>query len=325
MGGVGTMTRTNNESQNKNENGFLLHLEDVHKRYVNHKGVEFTVLNDIDLKISSNEFISVVGPSGCGKSTLFRLILGSEQPSDGTVLFKGNPIQSPDRNRGIVFQKYSLFPHLTVLDNLIFGLDMEEFTIPGRMLKPFKLRDRRKEYREKAQAFLERVGLGNDGDKYPQQLSGGMRQRVAIAQSLIMEPRILLMDEPFGALDDSTRQDMQLFLLEQWEKTDMTVLFVTHDLEEAVFLASRSLVLSQYYTTDKDRNEGSKIVTDIQVPRPHPRSTDFKYSDQMAQLIRKLRTEGLDPDHRQHIKDFELSHRDAFRTVTKEEWKDNDE
>lgn len=300
---------------------YLLYLEDVYKNYTNHKGVEFTVLNDIDLKVRSGEFISLVGPSGCGKSTLFRLILGSEQPTAGTILFDGEPITAPDRNRGIVFQKYSLFPHLTVLENLTFGLDMEDFTIPGRILKPFKLKEKRQEYREKAQEYLERVGLGKDGDKFPQQLSGGMRQRVAIAQSLIMEPRILLMDEPFGALDDSTRQDMQLFILEQWEKYQMTVLFVTHDLEEAVFLASRSLVLSQYYETDKDKHEGSKIVTDIPVPAPHPRTTDFKYTDDMAQTIHKLRNEGLDPAHQQHIRNFDLSHKDSFRTVTQEEMK----
>jgi NitT/TauT family transport system ATP-binding protein len=315
------MTDTKNENTGNN---CLLQLEDVHKRYFNHKGVEFTVLNDIDLKVSPGEFISLVGPSGCGKSTLFRLILGSEPPSEGKVLYNGEPIDSPNRNRGIVFQKYSLFPHLTVLENLIFGLDMEEFTIPGRMIKPFKRLHKRKEYREKAREYLARVGLANEGDKYPQQLSGGMRQRVAIAQTLIMEPRILLMDEPFGALDDSTRQDMQLFLLELWEKTDMTVFFVTHDLEEAIFLASRSMVLSQYYKSDKEEHEGSKIVTDIHIPGGYPRTSDFKYSDQMAQLIKKLRSEGLDPDHQQHIKDFDLSHKDSWRTVNPEEWKDGE-
>jgi len=298
---------------------YLLYFEDVHKRYVNHKGYEFTVLNDIDLQVRQGEFITIVGPSGCGKSTMLRLILGSEQPSEGTLLFEGKPINSPDRNRGIVFQKYSLFPHLTVLENLVFGLDMEEFSIPGRMLKPFKLRSKRKEYRERARDFLARVGLEGHDDKYPQQLSGGMRQRVAIAQSLIMQPRILLMDEPFGALDDSTRQDMQLFILEQWEKHNMTVFFVTHDLEEAVFLASRAIVLSQYYTTDKGEDEGAKIVTDIPIAGSYPRTSQFKYSDKMAQLIKKLRSEGLDPTHHQHIKDFDLSHQDSFRTVSKEE------
>ncbi len=303
---------------------YLLHLEDVYVRYFNQKGEPFTVLNDIDLKVRSGEFITIIGPSGCGKSTLLRLILGSQKPTSGTLLYEGKHIDCPDRHRGIVFQKYSLFPHLTVLENLVFGLDMEAFSIPGRVLLPFKYRAKRKEFREKAREFLHRVGLEKEGDKYPQQLSGGMSQRVAIVQSLIMQPRILLMDEPFGALDDSTRQDMQLFILEQWEKHKMTVFFVTHDLEEAVFLASRTLVLSQYYETDMEKNEGAKIVTDIHIPSGYPRQSDFKYTETMSQLIKKLRTDGLDPEHRRHISQFDLSHDDSFRTVNENEWKDRD-
>ena len=298
----------------------LLHLEDVYVRYFNHKGECFTVLNDIDLKVSPGEFITVVGPSGCGKTTMLRLILGSEKPSEGTILFEGKPIPSPDRDRGIVFQKYSLFPHLTVLQNLVFGLDAEEFPIWKRVCTPFKHLQKRIEHKEQALEYLERVGLGKDGDKYPQQLSGGMRQRVAIAQSLIMKPKILLMDEPFGALDDSTRQDMQLFILEQWEKTKMTIFFVTHDLEEAIFLGSRTIVLTQYYSTDLEKNEGAKIVTDVEMPGPFPKSSDFKYSKEMNRLVQKLRIDGLDPGHKQHIRDFDLSCKDAFRTVSKEEW-----
>jgi NitT/TauT family transport system ATP-binding protein len=306
-------------------NNHMLYLENVHMRYLNLKGVEFTVLNDIDLKVSSGEFITIVGPSGCGKSTLLRLILGSEKPTKGSILFEGKAIQSPDRDRGIVFQKYSLFPHLTVLENLTFGLDAEEFSLPQRLLLPIKYRRKRKEYKKKAMRFLNRVGLGKDGDKYPQQLSGGMRQRVAIAQALIMKPKILLMDEPFGALDDSTRQDMQLFILEQWLKTEMTIFFVTHDLEEAIFLGSRIIVLSQYYLTDLPSNEGAKIVTDMGIPGTHPKSSEFKYSDEMGRLIQKLRIDGLDPDHKQHIKDFDLSHRDAFRSVSRDEWNNQHE
>ena len=305
----------------KQDNDYILHLEDAVVRYHNHKGKLFTVLNDIDLNIRAGEFVSIVGPSGSGKSTLLRLILGSEKPTEGAVLFAGKEINSPDRDRGIVFQKYSLFPHLTVLENLIFGLEEGEFNLSKRLFHPFKLRRRRKDFLKQAQTYLDRMGLGNDGDKYPVQLSGGMRQRVAIAQSLITKPRILLMDEPFGALDDSTRQDMQLFILEQWKKLKMTVIFVTHDLTEAVYLGSRTLVLSQYYTTDKEEDEGAKIVTDIKPPGPHPRPSEFKYCDEMNAIIRKLRTDGLDPDHRQHIRDFDLSCKDSFRTVSEEEWK----
>jgi len=305
----------------KPDNDYILHMEDVVVRYYNHKGEIFTVLNDIDLKIRSGEFVTLVGPSGSGKSTLLRMILGSEKPTEGKVFFAGAEIQSPDRDRGIVFQKYSLFPHLTVLENLIFGLEEGEFTLSKRIFRPLTLRRRRKVFVKQAQAYLERMGLGRDGDKYPKQLSGGMRQRVAIAQSLITKPRILLMDEPFGALDDSTRQDMQLFILEQWAKLKMTVIFVTHDLTEAVYLGSRTLVLSQYYTTDKEKNEGAKIVTDIAPPGPHPRPSEFKYCDEMNAIIQKLRIDGLDPDHRQHIRDFDLSCKDSFRTVSREEWK----
>ena len=299
----------------------ILHLEDVYKRYINQKKNEFTVLNDIDLKVNAGEFVSVVGPSGCGKSTLLRLILGSEQPSDGTVQFNGRKIIGPDRDRGIVFQKYSLFPHLTILDNIAFGIDAENFSIPGRIFTPFKFSKKKKEFRKLACSYLERIGLKNDGDKYPHQLSGGMRQRAAIAQSMIMKPKILLMDEPFGALDDSTRQDMQLFLLEQWNKEKMTVFFVTHDLEEAIFLGSRIIVLSQYYETDKSFNEGSKIVSDLKISDKSIKPTSFKYSKECSDLIKKVRHEGLEQEHRQHLKEFDLNHEDSFRTVTKEEWK----
>ena len=305
-----------------NNTEYLLHLEDVVKRYRNQKGVEFTVLNDIDLKVRKGEFITIIGPSGCGKSTMLRLILGSEQPSEGSVLFNGKPILSPDRDRGIVFQKYSLFPHLTVLENLTFGLDMEDFTIPGRLFKPFHLRAKRKEYREKASDFLDRVGLSGEGDKFPQQLSGGMRQRVAIAQSLIMEPQILLMDEPFGALDDSTRQDMQLFILEQCEKMNMTIFFVTHDLEEAVFLGTRIIVLSHQYMDDRgegrDVKRGAKVIADHPLP-VKAKSVDVKKTAEFGELIEEIRLE-VDVRHQRHVKDFNLKHPFSWRTLQEEEF-----
>ncbi len=299
---------------------YLLHLDDVVVRYPNPKGEIFTVLNDIDFRVSAGEFVTLVGPSGSGKSTLLRMVLGSEKPTEGHVYFQGKEIESPDRYRGIVFQKYSLFPHLSVLDNLTFGLEAKEFTLGRRLMRPFELRRRRKEFLATAQEYLERVGLGHDGQKYPQQLSGGMRQRVAIAQSLITQPKILLMDEPFGALDDSTRQDMQLFILEQWAKTKMTIIFVTHDLTEAIYLGTRTIVLSQYYTSDKPDNQGAKIVTDITIPTKHPRPSTFKYCEEMTRLTQKLRIDGLDPDSKRHISDFDLSHKDSYRTVSEEEW-----
>ncbi|MCB9397742.1 MAG: ABC transporter ATP-binding protein [Acidobacteria bacterium] len=298
---------------------FILEFHDVYKSYDDLSGTKL-VLNDIDLQVRKGEFITLLGPSGCGKSTMLRLILGSEKPSKGTVMIDGLPAEGPSRDRGIVYQKYSLFPHLTVLDNVIFGLDLEQFSQFSRYLQPAKYRRERKKHQERGAAMLERMGLGHALYKYPHQLSGGMRQRVAIAQAMIMEPKILLMDEPFGALDDNSRTDMQLFILEQWERTHMTVFFVTHDLVEALFLGSRLLVLSQYYTTAKDHNEGSKIVTDREVPGGFPKPTSFKNSPHLKELLNEVRRSGLDPEFARHITEFDLSHRDAMRTVTPEEW-----
>ena len=297
---------------------YLIHIEDVYQRYPvrTDDGAMKTILNDVDLRVRAGELISVVGPSGCGKSTLLRLLLGSEKPSEGKVLVGGKAVGEPSRQRGIVFQKYSLFPHLTVLENIVFGLDLEEFSIPGRILRFAHYRKKRREYLEKARTYLERIQLADAADKYPHELSGGMRQRVAIAQAAIMEPEILLMDEPFGALDDATRQGMQLFLLELWEKSRMTVFFVTHDLEEALFLGTRVLVLSQYYEADEE-TEGAKIVVDKEVPGGHPKPSDFRYSPEFNEILESIRRNGLDPEVRQHIKEFDLSHRDAQNGETR--------
>ena len=308
-------------------NDYLLHLEALHKRYpVRRSGAkkvgektagEKTVLHDIDLRVRKGELVSLIGPSGCGKSTLLRLVLGAEPPSAGRVLIGGQPVTGPARERGIVFQKYSLFPHLTVRDNIVFGLDLEEFTIPGRFYRYLHYRKRKREYAERAQTYLERMQLAEAGDKYPHQLSGGMRQRVAIAQASIMHPEILMMDEPFGALDDATRQEMQIFLLELWEETGMTIFFVTHDLEEALFLGTRILVLSQYYQQDEGV-EGAKIVADKEVAGGHPKPHDFKYTTEFSELLEQIRRDGLDPDRRQLVEDFDLSHRDASNKRTED-------
>jgi NitT/TauT family transport system ATP-binding protein len=294
-------------------NDYLIHIENVYQRYPVRTagGTVKTVLNDIDLRVRGGELIAVVGPSGCGKSTLLRLVLGSERPTSGQVLVGGHPVDGPSRHRGIVFQKYSLFPHLTVLENVVFGLDLEEFSLLSRLL-PFYGRARHRELRDRAREFLARVGLADAAEKYPHELSGGMRQRIAIAQAAIMEPQILLMDEPFGALDDATRQGMQMFLLELWEKSRMTIFFVTHDLEEALFLGTRVLVLSQYYVADEEL-EGAKIVVDKEVPGDHPKPSDFRYSPEFSELLEAIRNGGLDPESRQHMADFDLSHRDAWR------------
>jgi NitT/TauT family transport system ATP-binding protein len=300
---------------------YLICLKDVFQKYPAKSSQLKTVLNDIDLMVQEGEFLSVVGPTGCGKSTLLRLILGSEKPASGKVLLNNMEVDDPNRSCGIVFQRYSLFPHLTVIENVLFGLELEKFSFFERYYRPVCYRKKYKEFKEEAIEYLERVGLADDINKYPFQLSGGMRQRVAIVQALIMKPKVLLMDEPFGALDDSTRQVMQLFILEQWEKSKMTILFVTHDLEEALFLGTRIIVLSQYYRTDRENSEGSKIVTDKAIPGTHPKSTNFKYTPEFNQLLEQVRRDGLDPNYRQHISEFDLSHKDTFRTVNAEEWR----
>jgi len=298
------------------QNDYVLNLENVYVRYPSRTPGEGgrlrTILHDVHLNVRRGEFISLVGPSGCGKSTLLRLVLGSEPPAEGTVRVDGALVDGPSRQRGIVFQKYSLFPHLTVAENVIFGLDLEKFGLVGRWLRWPEYRKQKREFIEEARTYLERMHLGEAADKYPHELSGGMRQRVAIAQAAIMEPEILLLDEPFGALDDATRQGMQLFLLELWEKTKMTIFFVTHDLEEALFLGTRVVVLSQYYTS-VEGIEGAKIVTDAEVPGRHPKPSDFRYSPEFNELLARIRRDGLDPEIRQHVREFDLSHSDAWR------------
>jgi NitT/TauT family transport system ATP-binding protein len=286
----------------------LLWIEDVYKIYG-----DKTVLDDIDLGVAAGEIVTVVGPSGCGKSTLLRLILGQEFPTRGSILLEGQPIGFADPTRGIVYQKYSLFRHRTVLGNVLEG---------PRLSLPFMERRRKKmELIDEAKHFLEKVRLAPDLDKYPHALSGGMRQRVAIAQSLIMKPKILLMDEPFGALDPSTRQSMQLFLLELWEELGMTIFFVTHDLEEAVFLGTRIIVLSHQYLDD--RGEDSQIKRGAKIIADHPlsvtaKSVDAKKTAEFGELIEEIRLE-VDARHRRHVKDFNLKHPFSWRTLREEE------
>jgi len=294
-----------------NSSDYLIEAKNVWVEYPTGKGDSATILNNVNLSIRQGEFITVVGPSGCGKSTLLRLILGAEAPTRGSVLVEGKTVFEPNRHCGIVYQKYSLFPHLTVLENIVFGLDLEEFSMSSRALSFLRYRKRKKDFAKQAREYLERMGLAEAADKYPQHLSGGMRQRVAIAQTAIMNPRIMLMDEPFGALDDATRQQMQLFILELWSKYKMTILFVTHDLPEALYLGTRIIVLSQYYTADDER--GAKIVTDKEIPGKHPKPSSYRSSEEFVSLLEKVRRDGLDPEVRQHVKDFDLSHRDAWR------------
>jgi NitT/TauT family transport system ATP-binding protein len=290
---------------NPSGKGILL-VRDVYKAYGNK-----TVLDDIDFEVTVGELCTVVGPSGCGKSTLLKLILGQEPPTCGEIRIDGKPVGFPSPDRGIVYQRYSLFPHLTVLENVILG----------KMLSAgfFEKYRRKSEFIEEARFYLEKVRLTDHGNKYPYELSGGMRQRVAIAQSMIMRPRILLMDEPFGALDPGTRERMQVFLLELWEEFGMTVFFVTHDLEEATFLGTRIIVLSQYYSDgrgDEEHNRGARIVADYPLER-RASSTIVKDSPEFLSLIQQIRREGFDPAYLQHVTEFNLRHPDSFQTLSR--------
>jgi NitT/TauT family transport system ATP-binding protein len=291
------------------ENKYRLHIKDVYKSY----GPRL-ILDNIDLSVTSGELCSVVGPSGCGKSTLLRIILGQEQPDSGVVLVDGEPISTPDSTRGIVFQKYALFPHLTVLDNVLLGKKLSSSFGQWRLNK--------NSYKEEAVSLLKEMRLDTDLNKYPSMLSGGMQQRVAIAQALIMKPKILMMDEPFGALDPGTREDMQILLLSLWEKYKMTIFFVTHDLEEAVYLGTRILLISQYYSdarVGKQKNQlGAKIVGDYPLVR-EAQSTLIKSSAQFSELIREIRQTGFEPSYRKNVNEFNLTHRDSWRTLTEEE------
>ena len=219
------------------------------------------ILNGVNLDIQAGEFISIVGQTGCGKSTLLRLVLAEEMPTRGQVLVEGSPRKQPDRRCGYVPQKYSLFPDRTVLENITFGLEVTEIGVFGSF-SPAR-RVRRQEFQLEAIGYLRRMGLReSDASKYPHQLSGGMQQRVAIAQALIMRPKILLMDEAFSALDPGTRAGMQRLIKDLWRETGTTVLFVTHNPREAVILATRVIALGR---TGGDE-DGANIILNLSVP-----------------------------------------------------------
>ena len=288
--------------------GKLLHLENVYKAY----GPKL-VLDDIDLSVRAGEFCSLVGPSGCGKSTLLRMILGSEQPSSGQILLEGAPLAEPDARRGIVFQKYSLFPHLSVLDNILLGPRLSASLLGWPRERAAR--------REEAMALLKTMRLDGEWAKYPHQLSGGMQQRVAIAQAMIMRPALLLMDEPFGALDPGVREELQVHLLQTWERLRMTVFFVTHDIHEALFLATRVLVLSQYYLDHRPtppQRHGAKVVADYMINKC-ANSTELKRTAEFADLAQTIRREGFEPGSLKHVEDFNLNHPDSWRSLDPEE------
>jgi NitT/TauT family transport system ATP-binding protein len=225
----------------------VLSIDGLTREFESARG-KFTALSNVQHDVRAREFTCVIGPSGCGKSTLIRILAGLERPSAGRVCIDGRPVSGPGADRGMVFQNYTLFPWLTVKKNVMFGLKMKGVKPP--------------EAEGAALRWLDLVGLSRFADSYPSELSGGMKQRVAIARALANEPRILLMDEPFGALDAQTRCSMQAHLLKIWQSVDVTVAFITHDLEEAIYLADRIVVLGA--------NPG-RILEVIEVPVSRPR------------------------------------------------------
>jgi NitT/TauT family transport system ATP-binding protein len=284
----------------------LLHVQNLNQGF----GGKM-VLDNINLSVKPGEFVTLVGPSGCGKSTLLRIIIGQDRPLSGEVLLEGRSVGSPDSRRGVVYQHYSLFPNLTALENVVLGKRLG--------IWPWQWWSRKAELRDEAMFFLEKAGMAEHAHKHPHQLSGGQRQRAAIAQTLIQQPKVLCMDEPFSALDPGTRESMQMFLLELWEELMMTIFFITHDLEEAVFLGTRLVALSQYYTDDRGEgenvNRGSKIVVDRAIsPLGRAYSPGVKATADFGQLIQDMRQQAFDPEYCQHVREFELTHPHAWHT-----------
>jgi NitT/TauT family transport system ATP-binding protein len=242
----------------------VIEIRGVHKEFV--KGERRVLaLQDIDLTVAKHEFVAILGPSGCGKSTLLNMVAGFDRPTRGSVKVEGEEIVEPSPRRCVVFQEPALFPWLTVMDNVVFG--------------PKNRRQPAAEYRPRAAQIIEQVGLRGFEASYPAELSGGMRQRVGIARVLIMEPNVLLMDEPFGSLDAQTRTLMQELLLSLWERHQQTVLFITHDIEEAVLLADRVCVMTA---------RPGRIKKSIEVRMPRPRSIESTTSPEFNALRREV-------------------------------------
>jgi len=226
------------------------------------------VLEAISLTFAPGSFIALVGPSGCGKTTFLRMLLGEERPTRGTILVDGKPLRpEPDADRGVVFQRYSVFPHLTVLGNVMIGRELEQSRFLGRLLGPA----RRKVVAE-AEALIAAVGLSGHEAKYPAALSGGMQQRLALAQALMRKPKILLLDEPFGALDPGIRAEIHALMQSLWHERAMTVVMVTHDLSEAFRLGTRVIALERRRNRPEEKERyGATVERDIEVwPRKSP-------------------------------------------------------
>jgi len=247
------------------ERPVVLEVRGLTRSFETAEGAKVTALRDVSFQVHRREFMCIIGPSGCGKSTLVRLLAGLDDPTSGAVLLDGEPVSGPGPDRGMVFQGYTLFPWLTVKRNVMFGLQMKGMDkVPAE---------------GEALQWLDLVGLSKFKDAYPSQLSGGMKQRVAIARALAPNPRVLLMDEPFGALDAQTRAQMQHHLLQIWRNVNVTILFITHDLDEAIHLSDRILVLKA--------NPG-EVAELIEVPVPRPRHHGQSASPEFLATRRRL-------------------------------------
>ena len=252
-------------------------IQAVSRVFETAKGQRTQALQPVDFEVQDNDFVTILGPSGCGKSTLLRIVAGLDHATSGRVLLDGVPVEGPGADRGMVFQSYTLFPWLTIEQNIRFGL--RERGMPEAQQK------------ERAAYFIAKVGLRGFEQHFPKQLSGGMQQRTAIARALANDPKILLMDEPFGALDNQTRVLMQELLLGIWEAERKTVLFVTHDIDEAIFMANRVAVFSA---------RPGRIKTELAVDLPHPRhytiKTSPEFMDLKARLTEEIRAESMAAD-----------------------------
>jgi ABC-type nitrate/sulfonate/bicarbonate transport system ATPase subunit len=255
----------------------LLKIDQVSRTFPARSGHAPTrALEPTDLRVGSNDFVTILGPSGCGKSTLLRIVAGLDRPTSGRVMLDGREVTGPGADRGMVFQSYTLL-WLTVRENIAFGLRERGISEAerGRI----------------ADGYIHRVGLSGFENHWPKQLSGGMQQRTAIARALANDPKILLLDEPFGALDNQTRALMQEMLLGIWERDQKTVLFVTHDIEEAIFLGSRVIVMTA---------RPGRIKAEIAIDLPHPRSYRIKTTPEFVglkeRLVEEIRAEALKVD-----------------------------
>ena len=247
-------------------------IENVSKRFINNENEEVTALKNINLTLETGKFVCFIGPSGCGKTTLLRLMEGFENPTEGTIKHNGNIVKKPSSDRGFIFQEYSLFPWLNVMDNVTFGLK-----IAG---------ESEEENKERALKYLDAVGLKDFAYSYPHELSGGMKQRVAIIRSMINHSETLLMDEPFSALDFQTKRNLQEQIVENWRKRNRSIVFVTHDVEEAVYLADEIVVFSKRQGTIK------KIIND-DLPRPRDRDS-LDFHKLMVEVTKHIdKTEGI--------------------------------